>query len=66
MERKYSDEEIVELWHELEDIPLYEDEVGNEYLLNDWFKFKKGTDRIDIWHWFDGQYSKGIYGLVNL
>ena len=60
MNTKYNDTELENLWKSLEDIPMNE----NEQLEEDWFIFPKGTDKEEIWHWFDEQYSKGVYYLL--
>ena len=60
MNTKYNDTELENLWKSLEDIPMNE----NEQLEEDWFIFSKGTDKEEIWHWFDEQYSKGVYYLL--
>lgn len=59
-----NDEAIENLWSELTDIPF--NESGNDLVLSeDWFIFDKGTEREDIWHWFDKYHSKGIGYLLN-
>lgn len=60
MNTKYNDTELENLWKFLEDIPMNE----NEQLEEDWFIFPKGTDKEEIWHWFDEQYSKGVSYLL--
>lgn len=57
---KYSDVELENLWRDFADVPIDEDERLEE----DWFIFKKGTDKEDIWHWFDKKHSKGVYYLL--
>lgn len=59
----YDDETLEVLWRELEDIPFVDGE--NDIVTDkDWFVFPKGTERNEIWHWFDELHSKGIYYLV--
>ena len=60
MNTKYNDTELENLWKFLEDIPMNE----NEQLEEDWFIFPKGTDKEEIWHWFDEQHSKGVSYLL--
>lgn len=60
-----SDEGIEELWKELEDVTLDEDEHGILRLANDWNGFSKGTDIEDVWYWFDEHHSKGVGYLMN-
>ena len=51
-------------WEELEDVLFDEDEDKELILHNDWYIFKRGTSRDDIWHYFDIEHSKGIYYLL--
>lgn len=60
MNTKYNDTELENLWNSLVDVPMNE----NEQLEDDWFIFPKGTDKEEIWHWFDEQYSKGVSYLL--
>lgn len=70
--KKIRNEQVVELWNELEDIPFDTDESGIPVLSEDWkFKFEnkdvifsKGTEQITIWNWFNERYSKGISYLL--
>lgn len=61
---KYTDEQLEELWAELEDVLVYEDKRGYMYLQNNWFIFEAGTEREEIWYWFDERYSKGVHALM--
>lgn len=56
-----NDTEIEKLWEELEDILTDE----NDCLAVDWQGWNKGTDKNDIWHWFDEHHSKGVGWLIN-
>ena len=56
-----TDRDVEELWNELEDIPIDEDEC----LDVDWQGWSKGAHREEIWHWFDKHYSKGVGWLMN-
>jgi hypothetical protein len=56
-----TDKEIENLWDELGDVPIDE----NECLDVDWHGWSKGTHREDIWHWFDEHHSKGVGWLMN-
>lgn len=60
-----NDEAIEQLWKELGDIPFDEDEKGELILGEDWLVFDKGTEREDIWYWFDEHYSQGVGWLIN-
>lgn len=62
-EEQWSDESIEALWHELADVPFIDGE--NDIVSDaDWFIFKKGTERNEIWHWFDKMHSKGVHYLI--
>lgn len=58
-----TDEEIEKLWNELIDVPFNETET-DLVLDEDWFIFKAGTERDEIWHWFDEHHSKGVAYLL--
>jgi len=60
----YSDQELEEMWCELEDILFDEDEDGELILSQDWKQFPKGTSRDEIWHFFDREHSMGVHWLL--
>ena len=64
--RRYSDAELEQLWHEFGDVPM---DPETEQIEAPFLDFSVGTDREDIWHWFDELHSKGIayllYGTPN-
>jgi hypothetical protein len=45
-------EELQNLWDQFGDVPLQEDtdDIDEEFL-----HFPIGTDRFEIWHWFEDQ-----------
>ena len=55
------DRDLEALWADLADVPVDSD---TEKLEEDWFIFPKGTDKEDIWHWFDDRHSKGVAYLL--
>ena len=62
---KVLDDEVIEqLWEELEDVSFNENGSGSLILDEDWFIFDKGTEREDIWYWFDEYHSKGVGWLM--
>lgn len=62
---RYTDEQLEQLWEELGDVMIdYSDEFPDGALVDDWFIFMAGTDRMDVWDWFDEHYSKGVYHLM--
>jgi len=60
------DKEMESLWEKLEDIPFVEDEEGRLILDSDepWHNFEPGTEREEIWRYFDKKHSKGISYLL--
>ena len=59
--QKYDDKLLESMWDELEDVPIDE----NECLDVDWKGWRKGTNREEVWHWFDENHSKGVGWLMN-
>ena len=57
-----SPETLETFWNELGDIPVNDDGIIQESFL--WWP--KGTDREDIWHWFDEKYPGGVAKLMRL
>lgn len=64
LEQKDIDLFLETMWRELEDVPVDENESGELILVEDWYQFKAGTERDEIWHWFDKLYSYGVYSLL--
>ena len=63
-EREFTDEFLEEKWNELTDVPFDEAAAPSGLVLaEDWRRFKKGTDREDIWRLFD-LHSKGVASLL--
>lgn len=55
-------EALETFWDELGDIPVDDDGIIQESFL--WWP--KGTDREDIWRWFDEKYPGGVKKLMKL
>lgn len=61
----HRDQELQKLWNELEDVPFdFTEEHLDGILAENWAGFEAGTDKYEIWHWFDDQYSESIYHLM--
>lgn len=45
----------------LEKFPIDDEDA----ILEEFLGFSEGTDRIEIWHWFDENYPEGVTELVN-
>lgn len=59
------DAAVQKLWDEMEDIPFdFSAEYPDGFLAHDWAGFEAGTDKYDIWHWFDDYSSQGINHLL--
>ena len=60
MKTMYQHLEIESLWRQLGDISIDD----NECIEQDFHIWKKGTERIEIWYWFDEMYKEGVYKLM--
>ena len=49
-------ERIEQLWNEFADVPIDNDEGIDK----DFHHWGKGTDRYEIWHWFDERCPNGL------
>lgn len=59
-----TDSQVKTMWDELEDVLFIENDNGELVIDNNWKWFKKGTSQMDIWHWFDEHFSKGVHWLL--
>ena len=60
------DQETVEkMWRDLEDVPFDEDKNKELILAENFYDFEKGTEREEIWYWFDENHPKGVAYLLN-
>lgn len=57
---EHKDKALEYLWDELTDVPVNEDEE----LETRFYIFPAGTEKEEIWHWFDKRHSKGVYYLL--
>lgn len=55
------DEELEDLWDQFSDVPMNPD---TEKIEGNFLHFQYGTEREDIWHWFDERHSKGVAYLL--
>ncbi len=55
------DEALEELWGQFTDISM---NPKTECIEEPFLGFPAGTDREDIWHWFDRRHSKGVAYLL--
>ena len=59
-----NDKALEQKWLELADVPFDEDDEGRLILSEDWWNFPAGTEREDIWQYFDKHHSKGVHWLL--
>lgn len=52
--------ECMEFWFNFSDIPVDE----HECIEDDFHILPRGTDRFEIWHWFDELSPDGIYKML--
>lgn len=55
-----TDQELEKLWDVFGNTPINEEDCITEKF----HIFEPDTDRIDIWHWFDENHSKGVAHLI--
>ena len=52
--------QIRELWKLFGDVPINDaDQIEEEFL-----GFPEGTNRFDVWEWFDKRHNGGVYSLA--
>lgn len=56
----FNDAELEKLWEIFGCVSVND----NDEILEEFLGFPEGTDRIEIWQWFDELYSKGVKSLV--
>lgn len=55
------DAKLERLWGEFADVPM---NPGTEEMEEPFLHFPVGTNREEIWHWFDERHSKGVVYLL--
>lgn len=59
-EEHYTQAELWDLWELFGDVSVNDlDETEDQFLF-----FPAGTDRMEIWNWFDEKYDSGVYKLM--
>ncbi|KKL19014.1 hypothetical protein LCGC14_2469700 [marine sediment metagenome] len=56
----HTDKKLSKLWDDLGNISVND----NDCIEQDFLHFKKGTNKLDIWHWFDENHSIGVHALM--
>lgn len=55
------DTELEELWEQFGDVPM---DLDTECIEESFLDFPAGTNREDVWRWFDQRHSKGVAYLM--
>lgn len=56
----YSVEDARRYWRSLGNIPITEDdELDEDFIVGDTI-FQKGTDKFEVWHWFEDTFNVSI------
>lgn len=55
------DSVLEDMWRRFADVPMNPE---TECIEEDWHIFPAGTNRMEIWHWFDERHSGGVYYLL--
>lgn len=56
----FDSDDLEKLWILFGEIPINDNDEIEEYFLD----FPIGTNRFDIWHWFDDLYPEGVAKLT--
>lgn len=57
----FNSQEVEKLWQFFGEIHIDDEDA----ILEEFLGFSEGTDRIEIWHWFDENYPEGVAALMN-
>lgn len=57
LEDKYEYERIWDLWQEFGDVPM---DPETECIESEWHEFPAGTNREEIWHWFEEHFGLSV------
>ena len=58
---EWNDEDLDELWAEFGDVPMNPE---TECIESDWLHFPAGTNREEIWHWFEETFDCRVADLM--
>jgi hypothetical protein len=62
IERKLADYELEDMWGAFGDIPIDD----NDLIQQEFLGFPVGTNRMEVWKWFDEHYTDGVAKLAGL
>ena len=55
-----TEKELTELWLLFGDVPIND----NDQIEEEFIGYEAGTNRFDIWEWFDERYEGGVHRLL--
>ena len=58
----HTDREIEQLWQSFGNTPITDSDETDAPFLH----FETGTDKFEIWHWFDANHTMGVEYLITL
>ena len=64
MSKKYTDEQVEEMWKEFRKVPLKRDHRGVSFLARRWKHFAVGTCEMTVMMWFDELHDLGVLYLI--
>lgn len=56
-----SNKKLQEFWEKFGNVPVNKDDYLEEEFVCEDIIFTKGTDKFEVWHWFDEQFKEGLY-----
>jgi hypothetical protein len=64
IKKNFTDDELEILWKKFDNVPINcNDEIEIDFIVNNDIFWLKGTDRFEIWEWFDNNHSDGVFAL---
>jgi hypothetical protein len=65
---KFDIETAKRYWSELGNVPVNkDDDIDEDFIVDNRVVFHKGTDKIEIWHWFEETFNISVAKeLMNL
>lgn len=56
----FDDRDVEALWAWFANVPIND----QDEIMEDFLGWDAGTDRFEIWHWFDAHYFGGVHALL--
>ena len=58
--KKYND--VIDMWNDFGETPINDEDE----LCEPWKQFEKGTNRFDVWHWFEDTFHIPVIKLMTI